>query len=61
MVNLFRFVAIVFVLVFAMLASLAVAGVLTSDQLWTNVSKVAQLAGIALVSMGAVMLISNKK
>lgn len=61
MVNLFRFVAIVVVLIVAILASLAVAGVLTSDQLWNNVSKVAQLAGIVLVAFGAVLLISNKK
>lgn len=61
MINLFRFVTIITVLVVAVLASLAVGGVLTSEQLWSNVSKIAQLAGIVLVAFGAVLLISNKK
>ena len=61
MVHVFRFTAIVVILIAAVLASLAVVGVLTSSELWNNLAKVAQLAGVVLVACAAVLAVSHKK
>ena len=58
--NLFRFTGIIVVLVAAIFLVLAVAGVLSSSELWKNLTKVAELAGILAVCSALVMLLAKK-
>ena len=60
MSTLLRFVTILVVLILAGLGVLAVAGALSSDQLFENALKVVELAAIVLVASAAVMFVSKK-
>jgi hypothetical protein len=58
--NLLRFTGIVIVLIVASMLILAVAGVLSSSELWKNLVKVAELTAILVVASAAVMLLAKK-
>ena len=60
MSNVFRFVGIALVLIFSALLMLAVGGVLSSTELWHNMAKVAELAGIIIAGSVLILLISKK-
>jgi hypothetical protein len=60
MSNLVRFIGITLVLAVATLLTLAVGGALSSEELWDNLVKILQLAGILLVGSALIMLISKK-
>lgn len=61
MSNLLRFTGITFVIIVAVLLALAVGGVLSSDELWHNIAKVAELVGILLVASGLVMVLTKNQ
>jgi hypothetical protein len=58
--DILRFVLIFVVIVVAILLCLAVAGVLSSDEVLNSVKKVGLLAGIVFVASGLVTLIAKK-
>ena len=58
--NLVRLTVILIVLVAAMLLTLFVAGVLDSNELWNNMSKVLQFVGIFFGASLAIMFIAKK-
>jgi hypothetical protein len=59
--NLVRFTCITLLLAAATLLTLAVGGVLSSDELWNNMAKVAELIGILFVTAGGILLLSKTK
>ncbi len=61
MQNLVRFTLIILVIFAAMLLTLFVGGVLESDELWSNFSKVLQFVGIFFVASAAILLLVRKK
>ncbi len=58
--NLIRFTGILVVLLAASLLVLAVGGVLSSTQLWHNLTKVVELAGILFAACALVMVFTKK-
>ena len=60
MQNLVRLTIILVVLVAAMLLTLFVAGVLESEELWSNMSKVLQFVGIFFAASLAILFVSKK-
>jgi hypothetical protein len=58
--NTLRFVLIVVVILVAMLLVLAVGGMLSSDELWSNVKKVGLLGLIAFGASSLLTLIAKK-
>ena len=59
--NILRFVLIFVIIIVAIILCLAVAGVLSSDEVLNSVKKIGMLAGIVFVASGLVTLIANKK
>lgn len=61
MQNLVKFTLIFIVLVIAVLLTLSVAGVLSSDELRDNILTVGKIVGIVFISSSLILLISNRK
>jgi hypothetical protein len=59
--QLLRFTGICVVLIAGTLGILAVGGALSSSELWHNLVKVAELAGVIFVSLAAILLIVKDK
>ena len=58
--NLVRFTVITVVVIAAGLGVLAVGGALSSSELWKNLTKVLELAGIMIAASGIILFVSKK-
>jgi uncharacterized membrane protein len=59
--NLVRFTVVVLIVFVAILLTLAVAGVMSSKELWNNMATIAKLVAIFFGASALIMLVANKK